>query len=128
MRGINKVILIGNIGKEPEYKTLQDGTPVAKLTIATTESYRLKNGDAQSRTEWHSIIVWRALATFANKYIQKGSLIYIEGKLRSRRYEDKEGHKKYVTEVVADQVLLLEKKLKATEEGIEEISKEELPF
>lgn len=128
MRGINKVILIGNIGKEPEYKTLQDGTPVAKLTIATTESYRLKNGDTQSRTEWHSIIVWRALATFANKYIQKGSLIYIEGKLRSRRYEDKEGHKKYVTEVVADQVLLLEKKLKATEEGIEEISKEELLF
>ncbi len=123
MRGINKVILIGNVGKEPEYKTLQDGTPVAKLTIATTESYRLKNGDAQSRTEWHSIIVWRALATFANEYIHKGSLIYIEGKLRSRRYEDKEGHKKYITEVVADQVLLLDKKIKATEEGMKVLKK-----
>jgi single-strand DNA-binding protein len=128
MRGINKVILIGNTGKDPEYKTLQDGTAVAKITIATTENYRLKNGDARSRTEWHSIIVWRRLATFVNEYIHKGSLLYIEGKLRNRQYEDKEGHKKFITEVVADQVIMLDKKIKATEEGVEEVSNDELPF
>jgi single-strand DNA-binding protein len=128
MRGINKVILIGNSGKEPEYKTLQDGTPVGKLAIATTESYRTKSGDVESRTEWHSVIIWRGLATFAHQYIKKGSLVYVEGKLRSRQYEDKEGHKKYVSEVVADQVILLDKKMKATESGIEEITNDQLPF
>jgi single-strand DNA-binding protein len=110
MKGINKVILIGNAGKDPEYKTLEDGTPVAKLTIATTETYRLKNGETSTNTEWHPVIVWRGLATFANQYIHKGSLLYIEGKLRHRQYEDKEGQKKYVTEVVAEQIVLLDKK------------------
>ena len=110
MRGINKVILVGNSGKETEYKILQDGTPVAKLTIATTETYRLKNGETQSHAEWHTIIAWRGLATIANQYIHKGSLLYIEGKLRSRQYEDKEGGKKQVTEIVAEQLILLDKK------------------
>lgn len=112
MKGINKVILIGNTGKDAKYKTLQDGTAVAKLTIATTESYRLKNGETQTKTEWHSIIVWRGLATFASQYIHKGSLLYIEGKLRNRQYEDKEGKKIYINEIVADQILLLDKKAK----------------
>src|SRR5450432_3961884 len=112
MKGINKVILIGNTGKDPEYKTLQDGTAVAKLTIATTESYRLKNGETQTKTEWHSITVWRGLATFASQYIHKGSLLYIEGKLRNRQYEDKEGKKIYINEIVADHILLLDKKAK----------------
>lgn len=128
MRGINKVILIGNTGKEPDYKILKDGTAAGRLTIATTESYRLKTGDVESRTDWHSIILWRGLATFANQYVKKGSLLYIEGKLRSRNYEDKEGNKKYITEVVADEVILLDKKLKATETSTEEVTKEELPF
>lgn len=128
MKGVNKVILIGNAGKEPEYKLLQDGTPVARLTIATTESHRLKNGDVQSRTEWHSIIVWRGLANLAQKYIHKGSHLYIEGKLRNRQYEDKDGRKKYITEVIADQVILLDKKLKETEQATEKATKEELPF
>ena len=110
MKGINKVILIGNTGKETEYKTLQDGTPVAKLTIATTETFRLKNGGTQTRTDWHTIIAWRGLATFAQQYIKKGALLYVEGKLRNRQYEDKDGQKKYVTEVLADQVVLLDKK------------------
>jgi single-strand DNA-binding protein len=112
MKGINKVILIGNTGKDPEYKTLQDGTAVAKITIATTESYRLQNGETQTKTEWHSIIVWRGLATFASQYIHKGSLLYIEGKLRNRQYEDKERKRIYKTEIVADQILLLGKKTK----------------
>jgi single-strand DNA-binding protein len=128
MRGINKVILIGNAGKDPKYNTLQDGTAVAKLTLATTESYRLKNGETQSRTDWHTIIVWRGLATFANQYLRKGSLIYVEGKLRSRQYEDKDGKKRYVTEIVAEQVVLLDKKTTATETNIEDTSEEPLPF
>ncbi|HEY5369948.1 MAG TPA: single-stranded DNA-binding protein [Hanamia sp.] len=113
MRGINKVILVGNSGKETEYKTLQDGTPVAKLIIATTETYRLKNGETNNSTEWHTVIAWRGLATFANEYIHNGSLLYIEGKLRHRQYEDKEGQKKYVTEVQAEQIVLLDKKPKS---------------
>ena len=110
MRGINKVILVGNSGKETEFKTLQDGTPVAKLTIATTETYRLKNGETTAHTEWHAVIVWRGLANLANQYIHKGSLLYIEGKLRNRQYEDKDGQKKYVTEIVAEQMVMLDKK------------------
>jgi single-strand DNA-binding protein len=128
MKGINKVILIGNAGKDPEYKTLQDGTAVAKITIATTETFRLKTGETQSRTDWHSIILWRGLATFASQYVHKGSLLYLEGKLRSRQYEDKEGQKRYVTEVVADQVVLLDKKTTAPEINNEDHSEEPLPF
>lgn len=121
MRGINKVILVGNSGKETEFKTLQDGTPVAKLTVATTETYRLKNGETQSRTDWHTIIVWRGLATFAQQYIKKGALLYLEGKLRNRQYEDKDGQKKYITEVVADQVVLLDKKEKTLKNNVDDI-------
>lgn len=128
MRGINKVILIGNVGKEAEYKTLPDGTPVAKITIATTETYRLKTGDTQTRTEWHAIIVWRGLATFAHQYIKKGALLYVEGKLRNRQYTDKEGQKKYVMEVVADQVILLDKKEKNSENDVDEGHEAPMPF
>ena len=128
MRGLNRVTLIGNIGNDPEYKTLQDGTPVAKFSIATTESYRLKNGEIQSHTDWHTIIAWRGLATFASQYIHKGSLLYVEGKLRSRQYEDKEGVKKYVTEIVAEQIILLDKKAKSSEQEIGNENGEVLPF
>ena len=128
MSGINKVLLIGNAGKDPELRTLQDGTPVAKLTIATTENYQLKNGDTQSRTEWYTIIAWRGLATFASDYIHKGSLLYIEGKLRSRRSETKDKQTKQIPKWWQTQVVMLDKKVKATEERIDEVSKEELPF
>lgn len=128
MRGINKVILIGNAGNDPEFKTLQDGTPVAKLALATTETFRLKNGEAQSRTDWHTIIAWRGLATLAKQYIHKGSLLYIEGKLRSRQYEDKEGVKKYVTEILAEQIIMLDKKVKMLEHEIENEHGDVLPF
>ncbi len=128
MRGINKVILIGNSGKDTEYKTLQDGTPVAKLALATTETFRLKDGAMQTRTDWHNIILWRGLATLAHQFIQKGSLLYIEGKLRNRQYEDKDGQKKYVTEIAADQIVLLDKKAKTPEQEIENENDEVLPF
>lgn len=128
MRGINKVILIGNAGKEPEYKLLADGTPVAKFAIATTEGYRLKNGEQESRTEWHTIIAWRGLATLVHKYVHKGTLIYTEGRLRNRQYTDKEGLKKQVTEVVADQVVFLDKKANGDNLQTDEISQDNLPF
>ena len=129
MRGINKVILLGNTGKDPEYKTLQDGTPIAKLTLATTQTFRLKNGEVQTKTEWHTIIAWRGLATLVNDFVRKGSLLYVEGKLHNRTFEDAAGQKKYVTEVVADQILLLDKKVKEpmadSEENLED---KPLPF
>lgn len=129
MRGINKVILIGNTGKDPEYKTLQDGTPVAKLTLATTESFRLKSGEAKTSTTWHTIILWRGLANLARDHVRKGSLLYIEGKLTNRNYEDADGQKKYVTEVVAGQVLLLDKRQKDPEEEPEDGQEDRpLPF
>ncbi len=128
MRGINKVILIGNAGNDPEFKTLQDGTPVAKLALATTETYRLKNGETQSRTDWHTIILWRGLAGLAKEYVRRGSLLYVEGKLRNRQYEDKDGQKKYVTEILAEQVLLLDKKPAVDEKNTEENSIDPFPF
>ena len=128
MRGINKVILIGNAGKDPECKTLQDGTATAKITLATTESYRLKTGELQTRTDWHQVVAWRGLATLAAQYIHKGSLLYVEGKLRSRQYEDKEGNNKYITEIVADQLILLDKKMKEPPGPAGELTNDIVPF
>ncbi len=127
MRGINKVILVGNLGKDPEYKKLQDGTTVAKLTLATTESFRNKTGEVQSRTDWHTIIAWRGLADLAEKFMHKGSLLYIEGKLRTRQYEDKEGNKKYVVQVDAVELVMLDKKEKSIKDDLE-IESDESPF
>lgn len=129
MKGINKVILVGNTGKDPEYKTLEDGTPVAKITLATTESFRLKNGETQINTEWHTVILWRGLANVVRDHVRKGSLLYIEGKLHNRNFEDKAGQKKYVTEVVADHLLLLDKKPKDAGDEPEKSGEDKpLPF
>jgi single-strand DNA-binding protein len=128
MRGLNRVTLIGNCGKEPEYKQLEDGTPVAKIALATTEMFRLKNGETQSRTDWHTIILWRGLAGLAKEYVRKGSLLYVEGKLRNRQYDDKDGVKKYVTEIVAEQVILLDKKTKAPENSDDMENEKPMPF
>ncbi|MBS1736343.1 MAG: single-stranded DNA-binding protein [Bacteroidetes bacterium] len=128
MKGINKVQLIGHVGKDPEYQTLQDGTQVAKINLATTESVRLKDGGIHHHTEWHNIIAWRGLAGLAHQYVHKGSMLYIEGRLRSRQYEDKSGQKKYITEIVADQILLLDKKTKKEEAPADESPEDLLPF
>ena len=128
MRGLNRVTLIGNAGKEAEYKTLEDGTPVAKFSIATTEIYRLKNGDTQSRTDWHTIVAWRGLASLVHQFIKKGSLLCIEGKLHNRQYSDKEGNNKYLTEIVAEQILLLDKKEKAESAGTTMNTEQPMPF
>ncbi|SFE44880.1 single-stranded DNA-binding protein [Thermoflexibacter ruber] len=109
MRGLNKVMLIGNLGKEPEVQMLEGGITVAKFSLATTESYRDKEGNVQSETEWHNIVAWRSLADLAGKYLKKGSTIYLEGKIKTRSYEDKESNKKYVTEIIAESFIMLDK-------------------
>lgn len=109
MSGINKVILVGHLGKDPEVRHLDGGVTVASFPLATSESYN-KDGRKIEQTEWHNIVMWRGLADIASKYLQKGKLVYIEGKLRTRSFEDKEGHKKYTTEVVAENFTMLGRK------------------
>ena len=107
MSGINKVILVGNLGKDPEVRHLEGGAVVAKFPLATSETYKTKDGQRVDQTEWHNIVMWRGLAESAEKYLHKGTLVYIEGKIRTRSWEDKEGHKRYATEVVADTMTML---------------------
>jgi single-strand DNA-binding protein len=109
MSGINKVILVGHLGKDPEVRHLDGGVTVASFPLATSESFN-KDGKKVEQTEWHNIVMWRGLADIASKYLQKGKLVYIEGKLRTRSFEDKEGHKKYTTEVVAENFTMLGRK------------------
>ena len=109
MSGINKVILVGHLGKDPEVRHLEGGVTVASFPLATSETYN-KNGKRVEQTEWHNIVLWRGLAEVASKYLQKGKLVYIEGKLRTRSFEDKEKVKKYVTEVVAENFTMLGRK------------------
>jgi len=104
---INKVILVGNVGKDPEIRHLENGTPVCTLPLATSETYTNKSGEKVSNTEWHNVVLWRGLADIAQKYVKKGSQLYIEGKIRSRSWDDKDGVKRYTTEIVADNMQLL---------------------
>ena len=104
---VNKVILIGNVGKDPEIKYLENGTPFCTITLATTESYKNKSGEKVENTDWHNVALWRGLAEIAQKYVKKGSQIYVEGRIRYRSYDDKDGVKKYITEIIADNLRLL---------------------
>src|SRR5512146_2225948 len=107
-KSVNKVILIGNLGKDPEVKYTPSGTPVAKFTLATNERYKDKDGNWQDRTEWHNIVAWQRLAELAGEYLKKGRSVYIEGRLQTRSWDDKEsGQKKYRTEIVAQDLVLL---------------------
>ncbi|MDR0559609.1 MAG: single-stranded DNA-binding protein [Prevotellaceae bacterium] len=103
----NKVILIGNVGRDPEIRYLDNGAPLVTLSVATTERIKDHNGAIRENTEWHNVVFWRNLAETVDKYVKKGSQIFIEGKLRTRMYEDKTGKKNYVTEIVAENVRLL---------------------
>ena len=108
MAGINKVILIGNLGKDPEIRALDNGVKVARFSLATTESYNDRNtGQRVDQTEWHNIVLWRGLAEISEKYLRKGSQVYIEGKLQTRSYQDKEGVTKYSTEIVGQNLTML---------------------
>lgn len=110
MRGLNKVMLIGNLGKDPDIQYLEGNIPVSKFPLATTETYKDKNGKAISQTEWHNIVLWRGLAELAQKYLHKSSLVYIEGHLKTRYWEDRDHNKKVATEVIADNLIMLDKR------------------
>ncbi len=108
MRGVNKVILIGNIGADPEIRYTQGGFAVANISIATAESWTDKaTGERQERTEWHKVVFFKRLAEIANEYLKKGSQVYVEGSLRTKKWQDKEGRDRYTTEVVAQQMQML---------------------
>lgn len=108
MAGVNKVILLGNLGKDPEVRYLESGAAVCSFSMATSETYTDRSsGEKITQTEWHQVVLWRKLAETAEKYLKKGSSVYIEGKLRSRSWEDQNGQKRYTTEVVGDQMQML---------------------
>ena len=109
MSSVNKVILVGHLGKDPELRYLEGNVSVASFPLATSETYN-KDGKKIEQTEWHNIVMWRGLADVAAKYLSKGRLVYIEGKLRTRSYEDKEGIRRYTTEIVAESFNILGRK------------------
>ena len=114
---VNKVILVGNVGKDPETRYLDENTAVCKFSLATSEVYKNRNGERVEQTEWHNIVLWRGLAQVAEKYVRKGSQLFIEGRIRSRSYDDKDGIKRYITEIVGDNMQMLGKKQVDSEPG-----------
>ena len=110
MAGVNKVILLGNVGKDPEIQHLEGGVSVARFPLATTESYKDKNGNKTEQTEWHNIVAWRGLADVVEKIIKKGVQVYIEGKIRTRKREDKDNNIRYITEIIADVITVTGKR------------------
>jgi len=127
-RALNKVQLIGHVGKDPEYTFTSGGTAVATFRLATSESWKDKNGALQESTDWHTIVVWnsqyRNLADIVHKMVHKGSRIYVEGKLKYRTYESRDGSKRTVTEIIADSIILLDAKPSGAESGTQYISEE----
>ncbi|MFZ1694528.1 MAG: single-stranded DNA-binding protein [Flavobacteriales bacterium] len=110
MSGVNKVILIGNLGADPEVRHLQNGAAVANFRIATSETYKdRQTGEKREQTEWHAIVAWRGLAEIVEKYLRKGSKVYVEGKLRTRQWQDKDGNTRYTTEIHADEMTMLDR-------------------
>lgn len=107
MAGVNKVILVGNLGKDPEVRHLDNGRAVANFPMATSETYKNRQGERVTNTEWHNVVLWTPLAEIAEKYLKKGNQVYIEGKLTTRSWDDQEGNKRYTTEVVGREMTLL---------------------
>jgi len=110
MAGVNKVILVGNLGKDPELKYLEGNIARANFTMATSEFHKDKNGNKIEQTEWHNIVLWRSMAESAEKLLKKGTQIYLEGKLQTRQWTDKDGHKRNITEIVGESFLVLQKR------------------
>jgi len=131
MAGVNKVILVGNLGKDPEVRYLDNGVAVANFSLATTENYKNKEGERVSKTEWHNIVLWRGLAEVAEKWLKKGSSVYVEGKIRTRKWEDKDGNTRYSTEILGDNMTMLGGK-PVSESPAESVpdsgKKDDLPF
>ncbi|MBL7113963.1 MAG: single-stranded DNA-binding protein, partial [Bacteroidales bacterium] len=107
---VNKVILVGNVGKDPEIRYLEGGTAVCSFSMATSETYRNRDGERVTNTEWHNVVLWRGLAEVAERYVKKGSQLFIEGKIRTRSWDDKDGNKRYTTEIIADNMVMLGRK------------------
>jgi single-strand DNA-binding protein len=107
---VNKVILVGNVGKDPETRYLEGGTAVCSFPLATSETYRNRDGEKITNTEWHNVVLWRGLAEVAEKYVKKGSQLYIEGRIRTRSWDDRDGNKRYTTEIVGDNMQMLGKR------------------
>jgi single-strand DNA-binding protein len=137
-KSLNKVILIGNLGKDPELSYTSSGVAVAKFSIATNERWKDQEGNVQERVEWHNIIAWRKLAEICGQYLKKGSKVYLEGKLQTRSWDDKNtGVKRYTTEIIADDLIMLDSKgtgdtgntdVRATIEEPQTPDKDDLPF
>ena len=132
MAGVNKVILVGNLGKDPEIRYLDSGVAVANFSLATTENYKNKEGERVSQTEWHNVVLWRGLAEVAEKYLKKGASVYVEGKIKTKKWEDKEGFTRYSTEILCDSMTMLGSK-SASEDKVDDASssddsKDDLPF
>ena len=127
MSGVNKVILIENLGKDPEVRYLDNGVAVANLSLATSENYKNKQGERVTQTEWHDVVLWRGLAEVAEKYLKKGSSVYVEGKLRTNKWVDKDENTRYKTEVLADKLTMLGRS-QNQEQSTESTSEDDLPF
>jgi len=117
MAGVNKVILIGNLGRDPELKYLEGNVARVNFSLATSDSYKDKNGNRVDQTEWHNIVMWRGLAESAEKYLKKGTQVYVEGKLQTRQWNDKEGHKRSTTEIVAESYVILQRRDATNNDG-----------
>lgn len=122
MASVNKVIVLGNLGKDPELRHLPNGDAVCNFSLATTESWKDKDGNKQDKTEWHNVVIFRKLAEIAGEYLKKGRPVYIEGRLQTRKWQDKEGKDRYTTEIVADQMQML-----GSREEAKEVSKTSAP-
>jgi len=124
---VNKAILIGRLGKDPDVKYTPDGTMVTTFSLATTEQWKDKNGDKIQKTEWHNIVTWKKLAEICGNYLKKGSLCFIEGRIQTRSWEDKDGIKRYTTEIVASNMKMLDGK-KAEELAADGMPLDDVPF
>ena len=116
MASVNRVILIGNLGKDPEIRYLSNGEAVANITLATTDTWKDKNGEKQEKTEWHRVVFYRKLAEIAGQYLKKGSSVYIEGRLETRKWTDKNGIERYTTDIIANEMQMLGGKSKQSEQ------------
>ena len=125
MSGVNKVILIGNLGSDPQVRYTPQGTAVANFSVATTERYTNKNGERESRTEWHRIVAWSKLAEICSQYLKKGKQVYIEGRIQTRQWDDKDGNKRTTTEIVANNMVMLGRAGDAGDVGAQEFQADE---
>ena len=116
MASVNRVILIGNLGKDPEIRYMSNGEAVANITLATTDTWKDKNGEKQEKTEWHRVVFYRKLAEIAGQYLKKGSSVYIEGRLETRKWTDKNGIERYTTDIIANEMQMLGGKSKQSEQ------------